>query len=63
MPHSGSRSGDAAGDRLLNGLHTECGQGNEYSTSRPVVIEDQLYVVYTVWCGDCGAAAWETVPP
>lgn len=52
---------------LLQGLHGDGCEGTEYSTCRPVVMDDNqgpgeiVQVVYMEWCGECGAADYALV--
>lgn len=61
MSRSGSRLG------LLHGLHAGGCEGTEFSTCRPVVLDDpedrgqKIEVVVMAWCEECGAAEWEVV--
>ena len=52
---------------LLDPLHKRGCDGTEYSACRPVAtgrddVEVPTFeVVYVAWCGECGAADYETV--
>lgn len=46
---------------LLDRLHARGCDGQEYSVCRPVARGDAVAVIYTEWCGECGAADWELV--
>lgn len=58
-----TRQGDYRG--LLQQLHAPNCNGQEFSTCRAVVTDvdpgQEIVVVFMEWCGDCGAASWETV--
>lgn len=60
-----SRPGHRRG--LLDDLHADGCQGNEFTTCEPVVRDDpedqgdRVTVVVMEWCGNCGAADWEVV--
>lgn len=56
------RHGDHLG--LLDPLHSNGCEGTEYCALRPVQTPESangFEVLYLAWCGECGAADWETV--
>lgn len=61
-----TRNGSTMGG-LLYQLHADGCDGREFSTCRPVVMDDPddvgqtIEVVIMAWCEDCGAADWEVV--
>ena len=48
---------------LLDPFHKRGCDGTEYSACRPVFDPEAvgIEVVFMKWCGECGAADWETV--